>query len=98
MMVILFAMVAGAIPQETISPQSWMVLSSFTVILAICLFAIMLPGAYINKQTQYQMRRLIYLRENYWRIITDSRILRANPKTLDTRLARVAIYLLRNQT
>ena len=96
MMVILFAMVAGLIPQETISVESWTILSSFTVILALILFAIMLPGAYINKQTQYQMRRLIYLRENYWRIITDRRILRANPKTLDTRLSRVAIFLLRN--
>ena len=44
------------------------------------------------------MKRLINLRENYWRIIRDRRIIRANPQTLSTRLAKIAITRLRNAT
>ena len=44
------------------------------------------------------MRRLIFLREVYQRIIRDSRVLTQNPKKLGTRIQRLSITLLRDAT
>ena len=63
----------------------------------MCL-AVLLPTSYVNMQTQYQMKRLIHLKEVYQRIIRDPSILRANPITLDTKIQRLSVKLLRHAT
>ena len=42
------------------------------------------------------MKRLIFIREVYQRIVRDQRILRSNPNTLETKFTRLAIKMLRN--
>ena len=55
------------------------------------MFAILLPSSYTNKQTQYQMRRLIFVRDVYQRIVRDPRLLKSSPVMHDTKFARLAI-------
>ena len=62
------------------------------------MFAILLPSSYTNKQTQYQMRRLIFVRDVYQRIVRDPRLLKSSPVMHDTKFARLAIKLLKDAT
>ena len=44
------------------------------------------------------MKRLIFVREVYQRIVRDSRLLQSNPALIDTKFARISIKLLRLAT
>ena len=75
MLLILFAMGSGLIKSDILSIKAWIVIGVHAGFLTVILLGILLPTSYINKQTMWQMKRLIFLREVYQRIIRDSRIL-----------------------
>ena len=94
----LFSLGFGFINQDIIGYETTIVIIISISIVTLVLFAILLPTSYINQQTNYQMQRLISLKENYVRVLCDQRILRANPETLDTKFQRIAVRLLRQDT
>ena len=98
MIALIFAVEMGFIHKELMNTEQWILFWVNTAILTLACFTILLPSSYINKQTQYQMKRLIFIKEVYQRIVRDQRILRSNPNTLETKFTRLAIKMLRNAT
>ena len=98
MLLLLFALGSGFISGDIMSTKAWIVVAAHASILTILLLVVMLPSSYINKQTQFQMKRLIFLKEVYQWIVRDQSIVQQNPKRLDTKIQRLAVTILREAT
>ena len=86
MLLLLFALGSGFTSGDFMSTKAWIILAVHASILTTLLLIVMLPSSYINKQTQFQMKRLIFLKEVYQWIVRDKNILQQNPKRLDTKI------------
>ena len=75
MLALLFALGSGIISDDIMSPKSWIIFGIHAVVLTTALLIVLLPTSYVNKQTEYQLRRLIAIREIYIRIVRDARVL-----------------------
>ena len=78
--------------------NAWIVLTVHASILTTILLGILLPSSYVNQQTNYQIKRLIFLKEVYQWIVKDHSIIKQNPKKLNTKVQRLAVTILRNST
>ena len=65
MLLLLFSLGSGFIAGDFMSTKAWIVLAVHASILTTLLLLVMLPSSYVNKQTQFQMKRLIFLKEVY---------------------------------
>ena len=71
MLTFIFAAEMGFIDKDLLNTEQWILFWVYAAILTLSCFIILLPYSYINKQTQYQMKRLIFVREVYQRIVRD---------------------------
>ena len=74
------------IDQNSIELKYWVVLISWTTVLVLLCMAVLIPTSYINKQSLYQVRKFIMLRESYARLVRDQRILEENPLNLRNKI------------
>ena len=74
---LLFAVGSDFVDHSIMSSHSWIVLGIETSFFAFMCLLLLLPLSYINRQTQYQIERLLFLREVYSPFIRDERFLRA---------------------
>ena len=76
LLVLLFALGSGFIEGSILSTKAWIIIGIHAIILTTCLLLILLPTSYVNQQTRYQMKRLIFLKEVYMSIVRDERVLK----------------------
>ena len=76
LLVLLFALGSGFIDGSILSTKAWIIIGIHAIILTTCLLLILLPTSYVNQQTRYQMKRLIFLKEVYMSIVRDERVLK----------------------
>ena len=86
MLLMLFALASGFIDGSIMTTKAWIVLAVHASLLTPILLGILLPSSYVNQQTNYQIKRLIFLKEVYQWIVRDQSIVKQNPKRLNTRV------------
>ena len=98
MLTLLFALGSKLIDSDIMTTKSWIIFGIHAAFLTTSLLAVLLPSSYINRQSEWQIERLLRLREIYQRIVRDVRTLEQNPKRLSTKIQRLSVTLLRNAT
>ena len=87
----IFAQDSGIIREDSMNEYTNALIRIYSSLLILIMLAILLPSSYTNKQTQYQMRRLIFVRDVYQRIVRDPDMIKCSPVMHDTQFARLAI-------
>ena len=54
--------------------------------LGVFVFMILMPNAYLNQEMEWQIKRLLKIKQVYQRIIRDDGMLKANPITINNRI------------
>ena len=65
LLILIFAVGSGLIESQILSVKAWIFIAIHAILLTTCLLLILLPSSYVNMQTKYQMKRLIFLKEVY---------------------------------
>ena len=65
LLILLFALGSGFIDGSILSTKTWTLIGIHAILLTTSLLLILLPTSYVNQQTKYQMKRLIFLKEVY---------------------------------
>ena len=86
------------IDQNEIPLKHWIVLISWTGTYVVLSMAVLIPTSYINKQSLFQVRRLITIRESYVRLVRDPKILEDNPLNLRNKIQRIGLRQLLEET
>lgn len=84
--------------QIEISLEVWICLGTILVVLDVYVLLVLWPYSYVNEQTAYQIKRLVFLKGIMQRIIRDDDMLVSNVNRIRQLVTRKAVQYLQEQT
>ena len=98
MLSLVFSVASTFVNSSIFTTEQWVSFLGFTHLLLVFLLMILLPVSYLNEEMLEQIKKLLYVRETYSRIVKDNGLIQANPNTVKSRIQQIAIRQLRNAT
>ena len=68
------------------------------LILGTLVMMSLIPTSYLNEEMMWQIKRLTRIRETYNHIVRDDQLIRANPASVQNRIQRIGLTMLRDAT
>ena len=92
-LILWFAVLSNFFSLHLTTPQ-WISFFIKTVVLVYFSIGVLLPTSVINKQTLLQIRKLLILRENYYRLANDKTIMEQDQASIISTVQRYAVVQL----
>ena len=93
----IICLILGYIPLKLTIIQ-WICLSLLVTILDIYVILIMFPYSYINEQSKWQLKRLVFIKSLLQRLTRDERLLGSNVKRIRQVIVQKAVTFLQKET